>query len=949
MKRTFRLLSLALVVAVMLIASMMSVSAAEADFVISDSSAIESTLANALEAAKTKDVTVELNADWVLSENVTIGNADTIPANKLTITTTNSGSIDLNGNLLVIFGNVVYDGLKLSGNDAAAVNSFFAPNGTSITVKNATVGEKRANVVGSKLVVESGTFNIVAGNIRDTGYSVAGADITVTGGTISKVLGGSYDYNKAISENGDAITGASTVVIGKQGAATGPSIGDLVGGSWYAASTYKGATVTVYSGTITDLIACGVGYMSATAKELNALYTVNLNGGKVSGRYCAASLTGNHSDSQSIWLNAVININTSVSVTGFTAASKRSVDGTARKMNVAGNVTFNVATGVTIKNLYNGSYLEGGGSSDVDTHINVAKGATLAGVFYCASNIGSANCVESGDSYINLGTGEGSGKVTVNDVIYLGAYLGGKSTGSTLGGKTTFVANNLDLKTNSKVLYAGSNNQASANGSNAGVEDAREIDCTINNSELFRAYLGSNLGNAGTYKATKRTAHAVVKITNCAFSENLVCGSYMYGQYGKDHGSLVATIKDTNISGKFIGGCEFKYSFLEQGGTRTLTLENVDVTGEFYGAGVYNTYGSNATTHSKRFGTTTLNLKNVTTRNAVVTFASRSDANFFTDDGVVNVIVDGLTTTAATNIYCAAYNGRNNTDCVNKYLLDMTVELRKVESGDTYWVGVGGQNKGSVTEGESGNPVNRTIIVDKQSSSVVNNASAIKIASKLSKCYATDEYVIKNNGVAFAKVSGEYATLKAVLDAVNAKEITVSKDDFSIVGTSIRTGSLAMRCRVKVSKENDLDIKRMGILVGLDNSKLFEFDIYTNKPAQAGVSEANSEDAFNGFVTDDKDYPDHNLFAAAIKGYEEAGVLNSTRATTKVYFRAYIVVEEDGIQKVIYTVPEDTAANSNYGKSLAQTASQLKGGEWYEALLPANKSKVDELAALIGA
>ncbi|MBR5314195.1 MAG: hypothetical protein IKU45_02135, partial [Clostridia bacterium] len=861
------------------------------------------------------------------------------------ITVTGTGSINLAGKLLVICGNVVYDGLELSGNDAAAVNAFFAPNGASITVKNATVGEKRANVIGSKIVVESGTFNIVAGNIRDTGYSVAGADITVTGGTISKVLGGSYDYNKAISENGDAITGASTVVIGTQGASTGPSIGDLVGGSWYAASTYKGATVTIYSGTITDLVVCGVGYMSATAKELNALYTVNWNGGTVSGRWCAASLTDDHPDDKSIWVNAVINLNTSATSTGFTGAAKRSVDSTARKMHVAGNVTLNVASGVTLKNLYNGSYLEGGGSTDVDITVNVAKGATLGGVFYCASNIGSANCVESGDSYINLGTGSGTAKVTVKDVIYLGAYLGGKSTGSTLGGKTTFVANNLDLVTNSKILYAGSNNQAAAaSNGGSGVEDAREIDCTINNSEFTTAYLGSNLGNKTTYKAAKRTAHAVVKITGCTFTGNLVCGSYMEGQYGKDHGSLVATIKDTNITGKFIGGCEFKYSFLEQAGTRTLTLENVDVTGEFYGAGVYNTYGSNATTHSKRVGTTTLNIKNVTTRNSVTLFGSRSDANFFTDDGVVNVVVDGLTTTVATNIYCAGYNGRNNTDCVNKYLLDMTVELKNIEAGDTYWVGIGGYNKGSVTEGESGNSANRTIIVDKQSSSVVNNLSSVKIASKLSKYYASDEYIIKDNGAAIAKVSGEYATLKAALDAVNAKTITVSENDFSIVGTSIRTGNLAMRCRVKVSKNNTLNIKRMGILVGLDNTTPFEFDILTNKPAQNNVKDANSADAQNGMITDDKNYPNHNLFAAAITGYEASGVLNSDRAKTNVYFRGYIVVEDGGFTKVIYTTPE--GPDVNYGKSLVQTAAQLKGGEWYAALAPANKTKVDELAAL---
>ncbi|MBR5314127.1 MAG: hypothetical protein IKU45_01790, partial [Clostridia bacterium] len=82
MKRMLRILSVALVVAVMLIASVIGASAAEADYVIDDAANAESVLAKALEDAKTKDVTVELNADWVLSENVKIGSVDEIPENK---------------------------------------------------------------------------------------------------------------------------------------------------------------------------------------------------------------------------------------------------------------------------------------------------------------------------------------------------------------------------------------------------------------------------------------------------------------------------------------------------------------------------------------------------------------------------------------------------------------------------------------------------------------------------------------------------------------------------------------------------------------------------------------------------------------------------------------------------------------------------------------------------
>lgn len=929
MKRTLRILSVALVFAVILIASVFSASAA-ADYTITDAANAEAVIAQALEAAKTADVTVELNTAWTLSGDVTIGSADEIPANTLTITTSASGSINVNGNLLSIYGNVVYDGLQLSGNDATKEkNAFFSPNGTSITIKNATVGAKKANVIGANLTVTSGTFEIVAANIGGTNYTVNGANITVTGGTISKVLGGSYQLNK-FNDNKDyalAIDVPSTVVIGTQGSANGPTITDLVGGSWYAASQYMGATVTIYSGSIKDLVVCGLGYMTAEAAERNALYTVNFNGGSITGRYSIGSATDQDIPSDKMMhYNAVLNINSSVGVTGFAGAAMRTSDGSTKLVfHAQGNVVVNVSSTGSLKNFYAGSYIQKTGStSDIDVTLNVAPGAALNGTIYGGSNISAANCSETGDCTIKIGEKNKTSVVKLNGELYVGAYLSTASAGSTVKGTSTLNANYLDLNSYKKNFYAGSY----VAGKN--VNDEREISITVTNSALYYAYLGSRLSGAGA----------------------------------KSSAQFTANISDTTLGQKLVGGCHFNGASVEQSGDRTINLTRVDVTGEFYGAGIFMDAAATSEAPSKRTGTTTLNIKDCTTRNAVTLFGSKVDklasdstkyANYFIDEGTINVVVDGFNTVTASNVYTMGYNGNNASDAANKFYLDMNLELKKVNSNDTFFMGIGGYKKGTTTVGTSADPVNIKCTVD--TATVTATMANIKVACGNSiPIYANQEYVIKENGIGVAKTKNNHNNVGAAITAINNNNPTVDSSDYSIVGSSIRLGNLAMRCRAQLDKtyfetntaaDATTKIVRTGILAS-KNSDLLKFDLV----AANGVNGAFDACAYDGDVNvdewaaDEENYPNSYLFAVAITGYENAGVLDVARANTAIYFRGYIVLEQNNIQEIVYLdSPVTGAGQVNYSKTLCEAAVDAAATSWYADLTPAQKSKVDEIAA----
>lgn len=172
------------------------------------------------------------------------------------------------------------------------------------------------------------------------------------------------------------------------------------------------------------------------------------------------------------------------------------------------------------------------------------------------------------------------------------------------------------------------------------------------------------------------------------------------------------------------------------------------------------------------------------------------------------------------------------------------------------------------------------------------------------------------------------------VSTVAAEQLNKIKVNYEIVGTGIRTNSLAFRCRARLGSDffNDhkdsytdgFKITKLGILVST-KSALLEI-------GGAGVIDAWSwaEGSFNPqisggeFATDAK-YADSYLFQAAVTGYGDIATLDAERAGSKLSFRAYIVVEyENGQSSVIYLDNPVYNTQTNYVKALYDTASKIK-------------------------
>ena len=196
-----------------------------------------------------------------------------------------------------------------------------------------------------------------------------------------------------------------------------------------------------------------------------------------------------------------------------------------------------------------------------------------------------------------------------------------------------------------------------------------------------------------------------------------------------------------------------------------------------------------------------------------------------------------------------------------------------------------------------------------------------------------------------------YSAEFEITDALNQSILEMIKSDYEIIGTSLRVGNLAMRCRAKISKEffdnykvmnseKGFRIARLGIIVGVTDGE-YSYDLATGKTTNGTIDawiwadgSINPEAGKQSFKDDPK-HPGYYLYAAAVTGYMTNGLLND-RSQRNVYFRSYIVFEDaNGVQTVVYldNPTDENNPQTNYAKSLHYTAQQVKDKEtdWYNS------------------
>lgn len=202
----------------------------------------------------------------------------------------------------------------------------------------------------------------------------------------------------------------------------------------------------------------------------------------------------------------------------------------------------------------------------------------------------------------------------------------------------------------------------------------------------------------------------------------------------------------------------------------------------------------------------------------------------------------------------------------------------------------------------------------------------------------------------------------AVTNTAKEEALSIVKNNYEIVGTSLRVGNLAMRCRAKIkqsffdtykvyNEEKGFKISKIGIIVGISGgNQPYEYNIATDT-VTSGMHDVWvwAEGAFNEkttgmtFAIDDK-YSGYYLYAAAVTGYKTNDLINAN-AEKDIFFRGYIVYEDaNGVKNVIYLNNPSNDSQTNYGKTLIQTAQQIKDTEteWYNSTAE-RKNTVDEI------
>ena len=723
------------------------------------------------------------------------------------------------------------------------------------------------------------------------------------------------------------------------------------------AKFYGSATTTINNGEF-DGGVYGGGIITAAGSELHADVTLNVKGGTFTSSVFGganlnadnAKIYGNTTLSISSTTNSVPKFNSSTyggSVINNATASYS--DDSVQTLNISGG-TFGSAVygcsqlvvanahhdGKTVINLmgklddtlYSGSYFMNANNKHNGSIVVNAGSMEITGTFY-----GGSRMSYNASSTPNVQNGEHVGDIKV--------YLDGTTTvdcfgGSLLESPRALHSGNIDVKiyanTNIKghfsagaKLWYNGNGYRSANDTNTGVEASGDVKLNVYNTKkngeagnpvkflsakrLYVAAYGSTSqayrvmsGNVNYYingstlpteayggiracaTGDKTTGNIKGVLENVTFSSNYFGGSNLSGASTSDEGKLELTLINTNVTGIVAAGSNMTVATAKKTGKSTLNYESGTVSGKLVAGCYFTKSGIAAVGESELvFGSATTNP--IASSTSTVVAGSLCSTTYSVSGGNVNF-----------KLYGGTLEGTNHS------LLGSTV---LADGGEARLKIVG--------------DIQMPDFVEAGATNVTANAKATTVLD-------LTMYTGDNASVPAEDETNFDRVLYPIFEQVISK--------YEVLGSGIRTGDLAFRCRARIDMDyfndyksdysNGYKITRVGIIASTKSELLELGDENVTDAWSYANGQLNPQIGGNNFATDVK-YPNSYLFQAAVTGYGDIDNINALRAGTKLSFRGYLEVEyEDGIKAVIYLDNPADNNQTNYQKSLYDTASQIK-------------------------
>ena len=533
MRKTAKLFLFALMLAFAV--SLLAISASAATL-SSDGTDAETVFNNAIAAAQNEDVTITLTGTWTLSDNVTIGSADSIPTHTISVT---GGAINVNDKNLILYGQFEFDNMQLLGSGKYANNAFVFPNGCSGKVGSGMAaltstatgegGRTAPNFVGQDVEVLSGSFHFIGGNINGTGISVANPHVVI-GGTTDTIYAAAGTYNGGgLSGNGYIELNDNVTVRSR-----------LMNGGWYyTANSFDRCEMVINGGNFPSSVVFTDGVSGGT---INTEYVITVNGGTFNWVQALQQGSGGTLDLRNYHLT--INGGT---FTNFFAGVQQTA-ATSKKV-AGGNITVDV-NGGTFTNFYGGSRSTVvDTTSQLTTVININAPITVT-KFYAGSNLGYASAdgttpaTAKNNTTINF---KFSTPGTFSGEFYLGSYSYALNT---------YDSGSYTLNANSNVTFAGPTSMGASVYKTTSASSILHDSATRTVNVTGSTFTGKYYGNALELKSTGSAA-----------------GSYTTGAIYWSGDSNI-TITDSTFNGGFVGGVALYNIAPGLTGTSTYTLTN---------------------------------------------------------------------------------------------------------------------------------------------------------------------------------------------------------------------------------------------------------------------------------------------------------------------------------------------------------------------------------------
>lgn len=941
-----------------------------------DGTGMDALIATALADAANEDVTITLNGTWTFTDNTVFGDPDAIPTHTITISGQNGAEIRTGGYMPSFCGHFVFENIKFVGSFGEGTgsergdfrNGLFFPEGASCHVTTGCDGyadsTNGANLCGDSITVESGKFYIIAAQTYDDTVKgnlnispVNNPEITIKGNASVYIVCG-LGHN---TSSANYITGKSHVVVNGT-----PTITYLVAGGWWSNTSIRGGKidVDVAGGTITSIMATShANGLYVASKEKAPNYEININ---ASGELLVTRMNSVYSSSAigtKFYINVLFNIEGNVKLNGqynFFGVNS------GYKFLAGGSVVTNIYDGyyynASNNALYGGSYLNNSACvDDTDYTLNFYGGTVSQYLFggpygsTGAYNGNSKLCIDVGDSN------------TVSSQLFGGTRLN-------IGSKNCVVTGDSELEiksgtiASSKLIAGGCYGHGEiytdtdeTDGITGGFKQTGDVTVKIsggiiNGRPSFGGYNGNNDGSVSVY------------ISGGTFNTPI----YMLSDQARGNASNFNTCSITGDCKIYISGGQFNGSKITIGGANTTYYPangHAVVGGNIYWEISGGTFSSNTGIYINGYGSAKgdVYMKFVGNEfdisNLKFISVNEYDQNHQANKDIKKIVDLSLVSDAsAYNYFTKAFNFDNGAFIRNQNGSKLTAVYPALMDLDT--IAITGVDLSTGTVSLAGatldmtfnNAVNHSGNDDSTGAIPVNSYNGTYNDLVAWDSYASKEeyktanaFVVKVDGSAVSNISAfaqtvevEVANKTVDLAYTNTGIATAQNNtqaEFGYLGVSIRPSDNGLRARAYV-----LDSLR-GRNLNDDGYKAVEYGVLVSKSATGdlvvGGAKTAKAVAFGGET--DKFFVENGkyTFAAAVTN------IKATDYDTQLIFRPYIILEDEaGIQLTIYadmTGVTNFVDGNNIKASLREVATYIKNN--FADFYAQNESKID---AIIG-